>query len=469
MQRKACVKSYLEKKNYELNTKAFEIIKMCDSWYANRSIQGFHDRKTVQGQEYKLNRMNFAKRCCSDDANLCEIISAAPEKDSTAQAFIKKLLQDNRFDVRYREQLEKTSASGTAGAYIYLKNAIYFTDEKGMTATKGGELRINYVDADCIIPLTVENGLITEAAFSATSVIKGKIQTTLVIFAMDEGGSYTAETAVFDRNGKEEAEKRTILQLGDVKPFAIMKNAEVNNIDDMEWYGLPKIYNSIPVFKALDLCYNVLFSDLDKAEKIVLLNEAICTVRNEDGSPRLTPEQKKIFLLLGEKLPDENSIYQEYNPNIRIDQITKCFELVLSLVSMSFGYGTKKYSFENGQIKTATEYIGERQDAMQELNKQRREASSYVTDIIHAAMWFSNTFLDTSFDTEEPLSIQFDDSFITDRQTELESMRADAISFPEIQWLKMKYLQEKYNLTDKEVKEYLQSTGQDGEEEEDID
>lgn len=469
MQRKECVKSYLEKKNYELNTKAFEIIKMCDSWYANRSIQGFHDRKTVQGQEYKLNRMNFAKRCCSDDANLCEIISAVPEKDSNAQAFIEKFLQDNRFDVRYREQLEKTSASGTSGAYIYLKNASYLTDKKGMTAAKGGELRINYVDADCIIPLTVDNGLITEAAFSATSVIKGKIQTTLVIFAMDERGSYTAETAVFDKNGKEKAEKRTVLQLGNVKPFAIMKNAEVNNIDDMEWYGLPKVYNAIPVFKALDLCYNVLFSDLDKAEKIVLLNEAICTVRNEDGSPRLTPEQKKIFLLLGEKLPEEKSVYQEYNPNIRIDQITKCFELVLSLVSMSFGYGTKKYSFENGQIKTATEYIGERQDAMQELNKQRREASCYVTDIIHAAMWFSNAFLETSFDTEEPLSIQFDDSFITDRQTELEAMRADAISFPEIPWLKMKYLQEKYNLSDKEVKEYLQSTGQDGEEEEDID
>ena len=37
---------------------------------------------------------------------------------------------------------------------------------------------------------------------------------------------------------------------------------------------------------------------------------------------------------------------------------------------MQFGYGTKKYTFENGQIKTATEYIGAKQDAMQELNKK---------------------------------------------------------------------------------------------------
>lgn len=67
--------------------------------------------------------------------------------------------------------------------------------------------------------------------------------------------------------GHELKELESVLQLGDVKPFAVMRNAEVNNLDDME------------------------------------------------------------------------------------------------------GHGTKKYSFENGQITTATEYIGERQDQMQELNE----------------------------------------------------------------------------------------------------
>ncbi|MCI5874061.1 MAG: hypothetical protein PUJ55_00395 [Clostridiales bacterium] len=398
--------------------------------------------------------MNFAKRCCADDANLCEIISVAPEKESTSQEFIDKLMDDNRFDVRYREQLEKTSATGTVGAYIYLRNANYLEAADGKMTISGGDIRINYCDADCIIPLTVENKLVTECAFSATNTVKGKEKTTLVIFTL-ENGRYKADTVIFDERGQKVDTESSSIQLGDVKPFSIMANAEVNNLDNMDGYGLPKIYNSIPLFKAVDLCYNVLFSDLSKAEKIILINELLSEVRDKDGKPALTPQQKEIFVLLGEKLPQEKSLIQEYNPEIRVEQITKAFELVLSLLSMQFGYGSKKYTFENGQIKTATEYIGTKQDAMQELNKQRKQSTDYIEDIIHAAMWFSNQFSGTSYNVDEALSIEFDDSYVEDKQTKLEAMRADAVTFQDIPWLTFMYIKTKYNLSDEEAEKYI--------------
>lgn len=437
-----------------MNNDALSIISICDDWYANRVIEDFHKRKNLNNVEFELSRMNFAKRCCADDANLCEIISVAPEKESASQEFIDKLLSENRFDVRYREQLEKTSATGTVGAYIYLKNAEYLKASDETVSVRGGEIRINYVDADCIIPLTVENGLVTECAFSATNIVKGKEKTTLVIFTLDND-RYKAETVIFDEKGQKVDAESSEIQLGDVKPFSVMMNAEVNNIDNMVGYGLPKIYNNIPFFKALDLCYNVLFSDLSKADKIVLINELLCEIRDKDGKPTLTPQQKEIFVMLGEKLPDEKSLVQEYNPEIRVDQITKAFELVLSLISMAFGYGSKKYTFENGQIKTATEYIGTKQDSMQELNKQRKQASDYIEDIIHAAMWFSNQFSGTSYNADEALSIEFDDSYVEDKQTKLESMRADAVTFQDIPWLTFMYIKTKYNLSDEEAQKYI--------------
>lgn len=437
-----------------MNNDALSIIKICDDWYANRVIEDFHKRKNLNNVEFELSRMNFAKRCCADDANLCEIISVAPEKESASQEFIDKLLSENRFDVRYREQLEKTSATGTVGAYIYLKNAEYLKASDETVSVRGGEIRINYVDADCIIPLTVENGLVTECAFSATNIVKGKEKTTLVIFTLDND-RYKAETVIFDEKGQKVDAESSEIQLGDVKPFSVMMNAEVNNIDNMVGYGLPKIYNNIPFFKALDLCYNVLFSDLSKADKIVLINELLCEIRDKDGKPTLTPQQKEIFVMLGERLPDEKSLVQEYNPEIRVEQITKTFELVLSLISMTFGYGSKKYTFENGQIKTATEYIGTKQDSMQELNKQRKQASDYIEDIIHAAMWFSNQFSGTSYNADEALSIEFDDSYVEDKQTKLESMRADAVTFQDIPWLTFMYIKTKYNLSDEEAQKYI--------------
>ena len=450
------IKVYLEQLGYSINQEAFTVIETAKAWYENRVIKNFHKRTNLNNVEYELNRLNFAKRCCADDANLCEIISVAPEKESASQEFIDSLLSKNRFDVMYRKQLEKTSATGTVGAYITLQNATQYKHADERISIRGGEIRVNYVDTDGICPLTVENDLVTECAFFGTKKVLGKEKTTLVIFRK-ANGFYTAETVVFDENREKVDAESMTMQLGDVKPFAIMQNAEVNNLPNMLGYGLPKVYNAIPTLKVMDLCFNVLFSDLSKADKIVLINELLSEIRDENGKPTLTPQQKEIFVLTGEKLPTEKSLIQEYNPEIRIEEITKAFELALSLLSMMFGYGTKKYTFENGKITTATEYIGEKQDSMQELNKQRKNAEEYITDIVHAAMWFSNVFNGTGFNVEEELSIEFDDSYIEDKVAKLESMRADALSFSEIPILKVRYFMEKYNIPEEEAKKWIES------------
>lgn len=439
------VENLLIKRGYRVNHNAQTVIKMCDDWYSDRMIEEFHRRRTLQGAEYEMNRLNFAKRCCSDDAKLCEVIEINAGAGEQSER-VNSILEKNEFGVQYRKQLEKTSAVGTSACYIRLDNADIYDDG----SIKNGNICLNYVDADCFIPLTVINDIVTEAAFSGSSLKGGKKQTTLVLFLLSEKGTYTAETHIFDEYGNEMSELETIISLGDVKPFAVMRNAEVNNLDDMTGYGLPKLVNAIPLLKVLDLCYNVLFSDLDKAEKIILVNEILCEFDENTGKPRMTPEQKKLFMLIGEKLPEQKEVLQEYNPIIRVDEITKCFELALSLLSLNFGYGTKKYSFENGQITTATEFVLSRQDAMQELNRQRQEATKYIQDICHAVMWFSNTFHGTNYNTNAEILVDFDDSLITDKEAELERLRNDALSF-DIPKLTIWYLMQAYSLTEAEA------------------
>ena len=439
-----CVETYLREKHYEVNMEAQNIIKVCDDWYSNRRIDKFHKRTTVQGTPYELKRLNFAKRCCSDDANLCEVLEIMAGKGQQSEA-INQILAASEFNTQYRKQLEKVSALGTAACYIRLDNATILQDGKAT----GGQIKLNYIDADCFIPLTVENDIVTEAAFSASKLCAGKKRTTLVIFRI-EGGGYVAETHIFDEQGAEVKDEAIMVNLGEVKPFAVMYNAEANNMDNMEGYGLPKVLNAIPMFAAVDLCYNVLHGDLDKADKLLLVNEVLCKF-DEKGEPITPSEQaKKIFVMLGEKLPQANNLVQEYNPKIRIEEITKAFELVLSLLSMMFGYGTKKYSFENGKITTATEYIGERQDAMQELNKQRQQAIRYIQDICRAVMWYSNTFQGTGYDINAEITVDFDDSYITDKEAELERKRNDALSF-DIPELTVWYLMDAYAISEDEA------------------
>lgn len=445
-----CVKDFLQKKGYTVNDNALAVIQKCDDWYSNRLIEEFHKRRTVNGIPYELSRLNFGKRCCSDDANLCEVLEINAGNGEQAD-FVADVLSGSEFNTQYRKQLEKTSADGTTACYIRLDNATFMDDN----SVQGGVIKLNYVEADAFMPLTVENDIVTEAAFSGSSLVKGKKQVTLVLFVIGENGLYTAETHIFDDKGNELKDLETIVQLGDVKPFAVMRNAEVNNLDDMEGYGLPKLWDAIPTLKVVDLCYNVLFSDLDKAEKIVLINELLCEF-DENGKPKLTTEQKKLFVFTGERLPEEKGMIQEYNPEIRVDQITKTFELALSLLSMSFGYGTKKYSFENGQITTATEYVGERQDQMQELNRQRQEAIRYIQDICRAVMWFANTFQGKSFNLDQDILVDFDDSYITDKEAELERKRNDALAF-DIPELTMWYLMDAYSLTEEEARKLVEA------------
>lgn len=444
------VETCLNKLGYKYNKDAHTVIDLCRSWYKNE-VTGFHKRKTLNGVEYTLSSLNFAKRCCADDANLCEVVEINAGKNEEKFKGVLEILGANRFGPMYRKQLEQLSACGTVGGYIRLDNATIMSDG---TVT-GGDIRINYVEASGIIPLTVVNDEITECGFWGTDLVGGKNVTTLVIFKL-ENKAYVAYSYFFDAKGKELEDQRMSLTLGDVKPFFIMRTAEVNNLDNMEGYGYPKLYSSIPVLQCLDLAFNILFSDMDKGEKMIFINELLCDFR-KDGTPIFTPEQKKMFMLLGEKLPDQDTLYKEYNPEIRIGVIKDAFETCLSLLSTSFGYGTKKYTFENGQIKTATEYIGERQDAMQELNKQRSEAEAYIKDMVRAVVWFSNTFGGTNWNIDEEICIEFDDSYVNDRQSEIENMRMDAIQFSNVPEFTVQYVMLRLNCERDEAIKYIQS------------
>ncbi|MCM1308053.1 MAG: hypothetical protein NC223_05585 [Butyrivibrio sp.] len=411
-------------------------------------LEEFHKRRNTNGIRYELKSLRFGKRCCSDDANLCEVIEISTGGSGAQNDEINRLLQKSRFDTQYRRQLEQVPAVGTAAAYIRLENADLMRDG----TVKNGNIVINYVDADGYIPLTVTNNVVTEAAFSGSDLSEGKKHTTLVVFTKS-GVNYRAQTFGFNEYGEEIDSEGSVLTLGEVCPFAVMRNAEVNNIDNMDGYGLPKLYNAIPILMGLDLAYNVLFSDLEKAEKLLIINEVLCEF-DKDGKRSMTPEQKKLFVMLGEKLPEQKELIYEYNPIVRINEMTETIKLLLSLLSMMFGYGTKKYNFENGQITTATEYIGERQDQMQELNRQRKESVQYIRDICRAVMWFSNNFNKSSYDIDAEIMVDFDDSYVVDRESELERKRNDAQTF-DIPILLLWYIMDAYNLSEEEAKKYI--------------
>ena len=459
---------FLRGQGYEnLPTGAYGIISRCDDWYRARETDA-HRRVRVNGDPYVIERMAFGKRGCADDANLCEVveINAGGGNEAQAKAVI-ALLQENAFDTLYRRQLELCSAQGTMAAYWRVEGAEVL-EASGEKMLQGGRLRLNPVEAGGYIPLTLDGEEVTEAAFAGEEYIRGKRQTTLVICTHNETGRYQYRTVVFDA-------QNTILSddskaLGEVRPFAVMRTACVNTLDHMRGFGLPKILDAIPVLAGLDKTFSVLFGDLDTADKLILLNQVICDfAQDENGATRPIPpneQLKKQFVLYGQdKLPNEKDVFREIVPEIRVESLKPVIELLLSMVSMMFGFGTRKYSFEQGRLETATQYIGERQDAMQELNRQRKEAEQYITGLVRAGLWFLNTFHGTAWNVDTAVAIEFDDSYITDKRAALADMRADVSEGIGGAYVRGLYLKERYNLSDEEAGAWAAA----GEEDEELD
>lgn len=437
----------LSKMGYEINRMPYAVLDQCDDWYKARCTEG-HKRTNINGAGYEVARMGFGRRMAADDANLCEVVEINAGGDNDAQfEAVNDILRDNRFDTQYRKQLELTAAEGTAACYVWLEGADMYDDG----TTRGGRIRLEYVDALGFIPLTVENGDVIEAAFAGEHVKDSRKTYTLVVCTRDEAGRYSYRVRRFNEHG--ELVHSEDAMLGTVKPFAVLRTAQVNTFDDMQGFGYPKLYDVIPLLMALDMAFTALTGDIDTSEKITLINESLC--RFDDSGNPITPNEqmKRRFVLLGEKLPQESDVIHEIVPEIRVDKFRETIELLLNMLSQQFGYGSKKYSFDKstGALMTATQYIGERQDMLQELNKQRFCAREYIANICRAIMWFDNTYRGAAWDEDVQVLVEFDDSYITNKAEQLESMRADIVSGIGGAYVRQQYLMAKYNLDESEA------------------
>lgn len=447
----AAVVNMLRDMGYAINQNAYGVIKICDDWYKARKTDA-HRRMRVNGQHYELERMGFGRRVAADDANLCEVVEINAGGNGEAQfEFVNGIFAENRFDTQYRKQLELTSAEGTAACYVWLDDAELYADG----SVKGGRIRLNYVDALGFIPLTVVNDEVIEAAFVGEHMIGAeKEYTALVCLRVD--GVYCYFVRAFDKNGELIPERSQDVQLGEVKPFAVLRTAQVNTIDDMEGFGYPKLYDVIPILKGLDAGFTALLGDIDTSEKITLINEILCKF-DDKGNP-VTPSEefKRRFVLLGEKLPSQKEIIYEIVPEIRVEVFENTLQLLLNMLSQQFGYGTKKYILnkEAKTVTTATEYIGDRQDMMQELNKQRGEAREYITGIVRAVLWFANAYHGDKWDVDAEVLVEFDDSYVTNKAEQLEGIRQDVLAGIGGTYVRALYLMQKYNLEEKEARKW---------------
>ena len=394
------------------------------------------DGRRIKRQLYTL---KMGKKVCEDwAAILLNDKTTITIDDERSSAFVQGTGEDgtggvfgaNEFWRRGNELVEKAFASGTGAVVLRIKGMKVTSDR--VEPDGRAEIGMEFLPAAGIIPLTVRQGRIIDAAFASEVLEGGETYLYLETHELQKGGY-----VITNRYFKEE--KGTVTEqplppgvagricTGDSVPlFSIVRPNIVNNIDEGTALGISVFANAMDNLMGVDLAYNNFCRDLKLGGKKVFVNQEL-TKRDEYGNV-ITPDDvaQQLFTVVGDKLiGDGKDMIQEFNPTLRVQENADAVQAQLDYLSFKAGFGTKHYQFNAGSIVTATQYTGDKQELIQNAAKHYIAVESFLKSLVRSVLHAGKKFCGAAVNPEAKITVQFEDSYIIDKEAERERDRQD--------------------------------------------
>lgn len=426
---------FSEKGFYSINESYYGYIAQWQQWYRGK-VKNFHSYEAYNGREkvtcQRLS-LQLAKKVCEDWANLLmnEKVAITVEGQKE-QLFLDKILQDNNFLVRANEAQEWKAAFGTVAYVPYLQNVVI--NQNGVVVGNMADIAINYITADNIYPLSWENGVIQECAFGSLKKQGNKEYYYLQLHTL-ENGLYVIENVLFDmESGQVIENSNQIKGFENMAPriytqsafpqFVIDRLNIVNNIDVNNPMGVAVFANSLDVLKAIDVVFDSYNNEFILGRKRIMVAEEALKV---EGKQRTFDPKELVFYRLPEGIDSENFI-KEIDMSLRAQEHEIALQNKLNLLSAKCGFGENHYKFDGGSIATATQIVSENSSLFRTLKKHEIILERAITELVRILFRLGNQYQNLSLNVDATITIDFDDSIIEDRQTELNDMRLDVAS-----------------------------------------
>ena len=145
-----------------------------------------------------------------------------------------------------------------------------------------------------------------------------------------------------------------------------------------------------------------------------------------DGTPAFDPEDT-VFYKLPDDYADRDSgtgMIHEVDLQLRVEQHSHAIQDDLNYLSLKCGFGSSRYRFENGQVKTATEVISENSDMYRRLRKHEIILEQVLIDLVKIIIRMGNA-LGAGLNEDPEIDIRFDDSIIEDETAQRNQDRQD--------------------------------------------
>lgn len=404
------------------------------SWY-DGNVKNFHDYQVFNGQDYVQCRrytLGMGKKVAEDWANLLmnEKVKITLEGQKE-QEFFDSVCKASNFEVKANEMQEMKAGLGTS-AYVARVTDLIVQADTGK-AVGGGRIKLDYVTAPNIMPLSWENGKVKECAFTSSVTKNGKKYVYLQIHHVDEDGNYIIENSVYrDNNGS-----LTEVSLSEVpgyenvpakfstgspnRQFVIDRLNIANNYDNTLPMGIPAFANAIDQLKGVDISYDSYVNEFVLGKKRVMVQPG--ATKDLDGNPTFDPTDLTYYVL-PEDIKDGNLI-QPIDMSLRTAEHNAGLQDMLNALSSKCGFGENHYRFDNGSVATATQVISENSTMFRTIKKHEIILHDVLEELARIILRLGNSVLHMGLDENVKISIDFDDSIIEDTRTELQDMRND--------------------------------------------
>ena len=382
-------------------------IELWKKWYSGK-VPAVHNYTQYNGRR-KLRRtrksLGLAKTVSEDWANLLlnEKFQIGVDKAS-AKKKIDAVLVANEFAKRGNQLVELAFALGTGAFVEYLD---------------GDDVKIDYIRAGMIYPISWDNGRVQECAF-ASERTTGKQKKVYLNIHRLESGKYVIENHMFDRNGSVLTETDLPdevlpeVRTGSAIPrFQIFSPNIANNIDPDSPLGISVYANALDQLESADLVYDSYCNEFRLGRKRITVPISMARMAmEEDGtSTPVFDDNDTEFYAVPQDDKSENKI-QEHNMEIRSEAHDTGIQTMLNLVSWKTGSGGKRYVFRrDGQVRTATEVISENSDLFRNLKKHELSLEAALLGMI-------DSIADLLHLGTVKASVTFDDSIISDTDSD---------------------------------------------------
>lgn len=454
----------LKQKGYDtVPSEFYSMIDTWKSWY-DGDVKKFHDYQVFNGQRHvQCHRytMGMGKKVAEDWANLLmnEKVKITLEGQKE-QEFFDSVCKANNFEVKANEMQEMKAGLGTVAYVPRITNVQYrgFLGKVGRIFGIGKtSIKIDYVTAQNIFPLSWENGQVIECAFTSSVTIKGRKYLYLQLHKIGDDENYIVENSLYsDNNGSlSEVDIHKIPRFEKVAPivytgspyrqFVVDRLNIANNYDNTLPMGIPAFANAIDQLKGVDISYDSYVNEFVLGKKRVMVQPG--ATKDLDGNPTFDPTDL-IYYVLPEDIKDGNLI-QPIDMSLRTAEHNAGLQDMLNALSSKCGFGENHYRFDNGSIATATQVISENSTMFRTIKKHEIILHDVLEELARIILRLGNSVLHMGLKEDVEISIDFDDSIIEDTRTELQDMRNDVVSGlirGEI------YLAKKYGVTEEKAR-----------------